>query len=109
MSTVRSICPTCGHRHSWSWEAAFDKFGFHDGDGLVMTETVAAALRRHGYAVTVKLWGFHNVIITAISRDGETCIPAEASIGYDEPRRYLRRDVVKVLDREFRDGIRIDP
>ena len=25
----------------WTWEEAFDKFGFNDGDGLVMTYEVA--------------------------------------------------------------------
>ena len=25
----------------WEWEDAFDKFGFEDGDGLVMTHKVA--------------------------------------------------------------------
>lgn len=109
MSTVRTVCPTCGRAHHWSWEAAFDKFGFNDGDGLVMTETVAAALRRHGYAVTVKLWGLHNVIITAIEKDGAACIPSHTHIGYHEPRDYLPRNIIAILDREFRDGIRIDP
>src|SRR5690606_11796613 len=66
MSAVRTCCPTCGHTHHWSWEEAFDKFGFGDGDDLVMTEAVADALRRHGYAVTVTQWGMHNAIITEI-------------------------------------------
>ena len=41
-----STCPKCLSTIDWSWEEAFDKFGFGDGDGLVMTDTVAAALRR---------------------------------------------------------------
>lgn len=108
MNTVRTICPTCGHTHHWSWEEAFDKFGFGDGDDLVMTETVADAIRRHGYAVTVTQWGFHNAIITDISRDGVALIPKTVTKGYDEPRNYLPKEVVDLLDREFRDGQRVE-
>lgn len=108
MSIVRTCCPTCGHMHHWSWEEAFDKFGFGDGDDLVMTETVAQALRRHGYEVRTMHWGFHNTIITDITRDGIACIPANVTKGYDEPRTYLPKHVIRLLDREFRDGQRID-
>lgn len=108
MNTVRTICPTCGHAHYWSWEEAFDKFGFGDGDELVMTEAVADALRGHGYTVTVTQWGIHNAIITDINRDGVALIPDTVTRGYDDPRKYLPKDVVDVLDREFRDGRRID-
>ena len=38
----------------WSWEEAFDKFGFEDGDGLVMTDVVAAVLQDAGYSVTAE-------------------------------------------------------
>ena len=61
-----TLCPTCGETHSWSWTDAFDKFGFNDGDGLVMTEHVANALRAKGYAVKTEPWGFHNTTITSI-------------------------------------------
>jgi hypothetical protein len=94
--------------HHWSWEDAFDKFGFGDGDDLVMTEIVAQALRRHGYDVETMHWGFHNTIITSISRNGAVCIPDEVTLGYDEPRQYLPTEVVALLDREFRDGMLID-
>jgi hypothetical protein len=46
-------CPTCNTDHDWSWDEAFNKFGFGDGDGLVMTNQVADALRAAGYTVTV--------------------------------------------------------
>lgn len=110
MSTVRSICPTCGHTHHWSWEEAFDKFGFGDGDGLVMTETVAEALRRHGYTVEAKLAGLHNaIIIDIISRDGDSCIPDDVSRGYDDPREYLPEEVVALLDQAFPDSAEVQP
>jgi len=108
MTAVRTTCPTCGQRHHWSWEDAFCKFGFEDGDGLVMTETVADALRAHGYTVTTLLWGFHNVIITDIIRDGVEIIPETAVRGYDDPRDYLPDEVVALLDKEFGDGTVVD-
>jgi hypothetical protein len=108
MSTVRTICPTCGHAHRWSCESAFDKFGFEDGDGLVMTEKVADALRKHGYKVETMHWGFHNTIITDVSRDNQPLIPRQTVIGYDDPRKYLPKEVIDLLDGEFRDGQRIE-
>jgi len=108
MTAVRTSCPFCGHLHRWSWEEAFDKFGFDDGDGLVMTESVAEALRAHGYVATTFHWGFHNVIITAIARDGVSVIPEGTIGGYDDPRDYLPDDVVALLDDEFGDGTIVD-
>ena len=61
-----TTCPTCCAPHTWLWEEAFDKFGFGDGDGIVMTEHVANALRKHGYVVTAEPLGVHNVAITSI-------------------------------------------
>ena len=40
-----TLCHTCMAIHTWSWEEAFDKFGFNDGDGLVMTNRVVQVLR----------------------------------------------------------------
>lgn len=108
MTAVRTSCPTCGHLHRWSWEEAFCKFGFEDGDGLVMTESVAEALRSHGYDVTTIHWGFHNFIITDISKNGVSVIPDNTVRGYDDPRRYLPDDVVALLDEEFSDGSIVD-
>lgn len=108
MTAVRTTCPTCGHLHRWSWEDAFDKFGFQDGDGLVMTESVAEALRRHGYVVETFHWGLHNTIITDITRDGVALIPDGTVRGYDNPRDYLPKDVLALLDVAFKDGTRID-
>lgn len=36
---------------TWSWTEAFDKFGFDDGDGLVMTWHVADVLNAAGFQV----------------------------------------------------------
>lgn len=100
MSITR--CPTCGETHSWKWEEAFDKFGFGDGDGIVMTEYVAAALRARGYTVTTEPWGCHNVTISSItSKKGKELIPDGINYGYDDPRDYLPKRIVKLLDETF--------
>ena len=88
----------------WAWEEAFDKFGFDDGDGMIMTDTVAAALCAEGYVVTTVICGLHNTIITSIvSADTRVeLIPTDASIGYDDPRSYLPRHIVSYLDAALR-------
>jgi len=109
MTGVFTYCPTCSTDCSWHWEEAFDKFGFNDGDGLVMTDVVANALRAHGYLVETHIWGWHNVIITKISRDGISCIRDTAFIGYDKPRDYLTEEVIAILDAAFDDGEEVQP
>lgn len=90
---------------TWSWEEAFDKFGFEDGDGLVMTDVVAAVLRDSGYSVIAKTWGSHNVVIVSIKdANGVEQIPTDISIGYDEPRDYLPESVIALLDADPRTG-----
>lgn len=99
-----TTCTTCGNRYEWSWEEAFDKFGFEDGDGLVMTDHVADFLRSTGLSVTVQQYGFHNLVITDIERDGQSLIPETAQSGYDDPRDYLPDDIVLDLDKRFPEG-----
>ncbi len=99
-----TTCTTCGNRYEWSWEEAFDKFGFEDGDGLVMTDHVADFLRSTGLSVTVQQYGFHNLVITNIERDGQSLIPEPTQLGYDDPRDYLPEDIVDDLDRHFPEG-----
>jgi hypothetical protein len=96
-----TYCESCGARHEWRWEDAFDKFGFGDGDGLVMTDHVADVLRKAGYAVTTEHWGFHNVIITTIALGGVEQIPDGVRLGYDDPRGYLPAALVAILDNEL--------
>ena len=106
-----STCPTCSNTVDWSWEEAFDKFGFQDGDGLVMTEHVADALRARGYIVEVQAWGMHNVTIASIKTDkGKELIPFDTiSFGYDDARGYLPKRIVKLLDGAFPDGEEVEP
>ena len=106
-----TTCPTCCNTVDWSWEEAFNKFGFNDGDGLVMTEHVADALRAHGYMVRVEAWGIHNVTIASIKTDkGKEQIPVETiSFGYDAARTYLPKRIIKLLDAAFPDGREVEP
>ncbi|MEQ1711744.1 MAG: hypothetical protein ABL908_10115 [Hyphomicrobium sp.] len=87
---------------TWTWEEAFDKFGFGDGDGIIMTHVVANVLDKHGYNVSIMPWGLHNDIITSIiARDGTEQIPATANLGYDDPRHYLPECIVELLDADL--------
>jgi len=96
---------------NWTWEEAFDKFGFGDGDGLNMTDKVAAAISRRfpTLEVTMDTWGIHNYIIFAIvdkRTKKSVYIPVpddvdEWNIGYDGPRAYLPNNIVRFLDRTF--------
>ncbi len=90
---------------TWSWEEAFDKFGFDDGDGLVMTDTVVRVLTDAGYTVTAEPWGSHNVVIFSIKdASGAEQIPTDINLGYDEPRDYLPEAIVTLLDADPRTG-----
>jgi hypothetical protein len=98
---MSTTCEHCGATHEWRWQEAFEKFGFDDGGGLVMTDTVVTALETAGYTVTAKPWGIHNIIITSIKRKGRELIPAKANVGYDDPRKYLPKAAIKMLDAAF--------
>lgn len=107
MSTTR--CKTCGSDYQWQWEDAFDKFGFGDGDGLVMTEHVAEALRKAGYTVEVEPWGCHNVVITSIRRGTPKREQIPAGLGHDDLRDYLPKKIVKLLDAAFPADAEVEP
>lgn len=97
----KTECLTCGGIVEWAWEDAFDKFGFGDGDGQVMTQTVVQVLEQAGYDVRSWQWGIHNEIIIGIAKDGVPLIPADTNCGYDDPRGYLPAAIVALLDREL--------
>ena len=104
-----STCHTCGHAYRWNWEEAFDKFGFDDGDGQVMTDTVADVLRDAGYAVEAHPWGLHNIVITSIRKDGAEQIPEGTCIGYEDPRGFLPSEIVAMLDEKLVDDGEEEP
>jgi len=90
---------------TWSWEEAFDKFGFEDGDGSVMTDVVEAVLWDAGYSVTAEPWNSHNVVISSIKdATGNEIIPSTVKIGYGDPRSYLPEAIVALLDFDPRTG-----
>ena len=87
----------------YSWEDAFSKFGFDDGDHC-FTEVVVHALEAFGAEVETEQWVMHNEIITSIKIDGREQIPEdvrEFHIGYDDPRDYLPKELISYLDKRF--------
>lgn len=103
-------CPACCQTTTWSWTEAFDKFGFEDGDGIVMTEHVANAMRKRGYTVTTEPWGCHNVTITSIrSKRGKKLIPEHINLGYEEARDFLPKNIIKLLDEAFPESVEVMP
>lgn len=84
---------------TWSWEEAFDKFGFGDGDGVVMTHVVENVLTDAGYTVIAQAWGMHNIVIESIKdASGTELIPSDIHHGYDNPREYLPQAIIQLLD-----------
>lgn len=79
------------------------KFGFRDGANGHLTECVADVLRKKaGYTVTVEPWGIHNVVINSICKGGIELIPVQRiRFGYVEPRNYLPKKLIRLLDREL--------
>lgn len=102
-----SECRCCGGMYHWIWEEAFDKFGFGDGDAQIETEQVKIALVEAGYTVETITWGVHNTIINSIQKEGIELMPAaesKAVVGYDNPREYLPKKIIKMLDGRFPDA-----
>ncbi len=97
-------CLTCGNSFQWQWEEAFDKFGFNDGDGQVETYQVENVLTDAGYDVQTQTWGMHNTLIVSVKKDGLELISSDdpnVDIGYSDPRSYLPKTIIQLLDREL--------
>lgn len=94
-------CYCCDDFVTWIWEEAFLKHGFNDGSITTGTDIVADALREGGYEVTQINFGWHNVVIATIRKDGKDLIPEDAVIGRQSPRDYLPDEVVDFLDLKF--------
>ena len=85
-----------------TWEEAFDKFGYGDGDGPNGTSAVQDALEEIGYIPEAYTWGMHNYMIHDIfDQKGNSIIPKGTSVGYDDPREYLPKHIVEHLDKIF--------
>ena len=114
----------------WTWEEAFDKFGFDDGDGWNGTHLVVDAIESLGYECDTDSWGCHNYMIFDIKKDGKSILFPEDNvigsrlddwlpeveqrikdrsatrkdvgpIGYEQPCLYLPDDIINHLDKEF--------
>jgi hypothetical protein len=81
------------HAYSWTDES--------DGDGQVETATVVAVLRDAGYQVEWHPWGLHNTVIDSINKNGVELIPESAEVGYDDPRKYLPKSIIRLLDEKL--------
>jgi hypothetical protein len=113
----------------WEWEAAFDKFGFGDGDSWNGTNIVASAIDALGYTVECDGWGCHNYLIMDIEKDGKSILfddnqkwNAEVlkriqargggegfseHIGYADPNLYLPDDILAMLYATFTDDYEV--
>ena len=91
---------------TWSWEEAFDKFGFEDGDGTRHDRCCGSrATRRWLQCLAAEPWGSHNVVIFSIKdATGNEIIPSTVKIGYDDPRSYLQATIIALLDSDPRTG-----
>lgn len=99
----QSHCSACGQDIVWSWEEAFEKFGFGDGANGHLVNEIVSVLERHGYRITTGGWMLHNTVIESIKRDGRELIPPNTNVGYDDPRTYLPPDILALLDRTLSD------
>jgi hypothetical protein len=99
---------------TWAWDEAFSKFGFGDGDEANFTSEVAAFINSKGYECNCDTWGIHNYMIMEIFKEkkgvrtnimqfpkGHPKFGQEPNVGYDDPREYLPKALVKALDKEF--------
>jgi hypothetical protein len=84
-----------------TWEDAFSKFGYDDGDGMVITGNVAAFIESLGYDVGYDVWGMHNTVINSIiDINGEDLLEGQ-DLAYGDPREYLPEQLIKQLDEWF--------
>jgi hypothetical protein len=113
----------------WTWEDAFSKFGFEDGDGWNGTHIVASSINALGYNAECDGWGCHNYLIMDIEKDGKSILfddnrewNAETlkriqarggggsyseHIGYADPNLYLPDDILAMLDATFTDDYEV--
>ncbi len=100
------ICEYDGQSCEWTWEEAFQKFGFNDGAMGYLSEEVADALRNSHLQleVAVETLAIHNAMIFSIKSGGTELIPFEKqsfNFGRDCPREYLSDEIVAILDQAF--------
>ncbi len=86
---------------TWTWEEAFQKFGFNDGN-QTQTWRVKAALQAAGY-VCDDMSGWHNTVLVALSAEVAVWDQGLCDDVDDDAklRASLPPEVVALLDRAF--------
>ena len=84
---------------TWTWDEAFSKYGFGDGDSWSGTNIVAEFLKSLGCSVECDGWGMHNYIIQSVEWDG-TLYDDFGDYG-DDARDRLPPTLVTQLDEHF--------
>ena len=80
---------------AWTWEDAFQNYGFNDGNDWCRTFVVVEALEELGYKCETS-YGSHNNYICTLTKD-----TTSIEVGEDNLRRSLPRDAVTFLDQQF--------
>lgn len=87
----------------WTWEEAFNKFGFDDGndpESENRTEAVAESLYALNCdSVEASRWGMHNYVINSLMHQG-TLYEFD---GHTNPATVLPPEIVAALDKEYED------
>ena len=114
----------------WTWEDAFSKFGFEDGDGWNGTGLVSDAIEKLGYETECDGWGCHNYLVMDIKKDGKSILfddergswnattvarmnkngvtnISEQYIGYTDPELFLPDDILEMLNATFTDDYEV--
>jgi hypothetical protein len=114
----------------WTWEDAFSKFGFDDGDGWNGTNLVSDAIEKLGYETECDGWGCHNYLVMDIKKDGKSILfddyrgswnaatvarmnkngvtnISEQYIGYTDPHLFLPDDILEMLNATFTDDYEV--
>jgi len=58
-------------------------------------------LQSAGYRVVNNIWAGHNIVIASITKLGKEQIPSTCNLGYDNPREYLPREIITLLDEKL--------
>ncbi len=95
---------------TWTWEEAFQKFGFNDGNNS-QTFRVQKVLEAAGYGCDEASGGWHNNVICGLSKEMGAVWAEETCEDVDDDaklRASLPPEVVALLDTAFPDDLVIE-